>query len=909
VTNIERDKLEVDRILQEQGRLLANKAKSRWYNEGERSNKYFLNLLKRRGDKQEMRQLQIDGTIISDETEIRSHVTTFYNDLYNNTHPVDIDATFLNEMFTVDELHQRTISAPITLAELWAALKGVRATTPGPDGISNAYLKKLWDLVGPLILAAWEYSINGDQLPPSHKKSLLRLIPKAGKDLSQLKNWRPITLSNCDHKLITRLYNNRILRAVEKHISPTQTAYIKGRNIADNLRLLGAAVRLTEHEHDLDATVIALDAQKAFDSVQHEYLVHILNKIGLSTFVPIFRLLYKDLSNDILINGAIGEGYKLGNGVKQGDALSCSLFLLAMEPLIRNISANQRVTPITSTILPYTWPKILGYADDITVLTQNSNNCVNEIFYEYQRLTKASGLHLNADKTEKFNITGTHANDILLANHVMYNGTSYEVRNQNTIKINGIYYHLNAQQMALANYTLMKEKMCKHFTTWSRRDLSLLGKVQIIKTFGISQYLYSLAVTDLTTAQWSEAQKLMYKFLWNKHFLGNAAPHRIRKAIVTTPKEMGGLGMVEFNHIVQASRVRRFSLLRAAKHHPVERLQEVLGGYEYMRPTPKLAIDVVTSNVLKILRHNIETMQFDMRPGLAESDLILHKLVANCRLRWIIDPTKVNSIEYNMLRARRLRLVRDVIHGAPGDMRLLGRILRPRVREVVILLGQIYNDLDILDRDDSTMLYQAETATWLQAAAVSSSKIRRFLFPVACLTSTKLINMTEDVATALYRQINSIVSTRNKTNMYRLLHGDVYSGTRLVRFGLSEIDRCIRCFEAETSRHLLMECPYSMAVWRTLGVDPDDPLQILDGDLPKSEFETRAEFINLLVFRKIIMPPDILVKTVMVAFANRLSRRTKTTLYAKAAVERFATHAQWYHRPGGSPLRRRGGRL
>jgi len=280
-------------------------------------------------------------------------------------------------------------------------IKSIRATTPGPDGISNLYIKKLWNILGPIILDAWNYSIATNNLPPSHKTSLLRLIPKRDKNTSLIKNWRPITLSNCDHNLFTRLYNNRIQKAIENEITHTQTAYIKGRNISDNLRLLGAAVRLAENEDDKNATVIiTLDAQKAFDSENHQYITALLDRIGLQNFIPIFKLLYKDLRNDIIINGKIGKGYSLGNGVKQVDALSCSLFILAMEPLLRNIAKNNTITAVGSRTLNYTWPKIIGYADDVTIITENTNNSVKQIFHEYEKLTKASGLKLNADKTE-----------------------------------------------------------------------------------------------------------------------------------------------------------------------------------------------------------------------------------------------------------------------------------------------------------------------------------------------------------------------------------------------------------------------------------------------------------------------------------------------------------------------------
>ncbi len=67
------------------------------------------------------------------------------------------------------------------------------------------------------------------------------------KDTTLIKNWRPITLSNYDHNVITRLYNNRIRKAIENEITSTQTAYKKSRNISDNLRLFGAAVRLADN--------------------------------------------------------------------------------------------------------------------------------------------------------------------------------------------------------------------------------------------------------------------------------------------------------------------------------------------------------------------------------------------------------------------------------------------------------------------------------------------------------------------------------------------------------------------------------------------------------------------------------------------------------------------------------------
>ena len=121
--------------------------------------------------------------------------------------------------------------------------------------------------MGPLIVEAWKYSTVTGNLCPSHKVSFLKLIPKVGKDSKKLTNWRPITLSNCDHKLITKTYANRMSLAVAQKIESRQTAYMKGRLINGNLRALLGSINVTTIEENLDGLLVSLDARKAFDLV------------------------------------------------------------------------------------------------------------------------------------------------------------------------------------------------------------------------------------------------------------------------------------------------------------------------------------------------------------------------------------------------------------------------------------------------------------------------------------------------------------------------------------------------------------------------------------------------------------------------------------------------------------------
>ena len=166
-------------------------------------------------------------------------------------------------------------------------------------------------------------------------------------------------------------------------IKERQTAYIKGRIINDNIRAIMATIETANLETAIDGLIVSLDAKKAFDSVDHNYIELCLKKFGLSSFVKIFRILYKDLRTDIMINGRIVKGFSIKRGVKQGDALSCILFIMCMEPLLCNIENNPNIEPINSVKLNQNLPKAYAYADDVNCAIKNKDGTLQGIFAEY----------------------------------------------------------------------------------------------------------------------------------------------------------------------------------------------------------------------------------------------------------------------------------------------------------------------------------------------------------------------------------------------------------------------------------------------------------------------------------------------------------------------------------------------
>ncbi len=162
-------------------------------------------------------------------------------------------------------------------------------------------------------------------------------------------------------------------------------AYVPGRSVMDNIRSNFYIKNLCKSKK-IDGLLISLDVKKAFDSVSHDYIRETLWAYGFGDkFIQYFNTLYNGLSVKVLVNGFFSEKINIERGVKQGVALSCSLFILCMDPLIRNLNENKKIEPITfKSKLTYTVVKhkASGYADDIAIVCRSNLGSVQEVFFE-----------------------------------------------------------------------------------------------------------------------------------------------------------------------------------------------------------------------------------------------------------------------------------------------------------------------------------------------------------------------------------------------------------------------------------------------------------------------------------------------------------------------------------------------
>jgi hypothetical protein len=216
----------------------------------------------------------------------------------------------------------------------------------------------------------------------------------------------------------------------------------------------------------------------------------------------------------------------------------------------------------------------------------------------------------------------------------------------------------------------------------------------------------------------------------------------------------------------------------------------------------------------------------------------------------------------------------------------------PILREL-ITIGHLDHEDDLLQNTKNYYVYDNMQVRWRNLAGCKSAEIRDLFYKRDTIILTKTCQFENDTATRIYNKIRRISSIPLRTKALRFIHGDVYCGTRLVKFGLANYDTCIRCFSAETIIHLLIQCQFSINVWNTLGVNCASIEDILDPLVSEAEFEIRFAIIEMLVFRKIQMPPHKLVEVIFKRYANGLSKRKQLCVYAKNKLRIYEYIGQW----------------
>ena len=268
---------------------------------------------------------------------------------------------------------------------------GSNNSAAGPDGIPFAAWRSVARHAAPVLFKVLSALAGGELPPDGYNDGLLFLLPKKGTLLPD--DTRPISVTNSDNRIIAKAVVRSVSDFLFRTLLPNQKGFIPGRSFEDHIRELNELFyKMVESEPTsfLNSTdnffVLFMDTAKAFDSVDHSFILESIKRIGLP---PWFSSLVTGLLHSVRVKpafkGASDFWIDICRGVKQGCPLSPLLFVICYDVLLRRLDALGTVG-------------VYACADDLALSTPHFIN-----FWAAMRLvdsfSSASGLGVNRDKT------------------------------------------------------------------------------------------------------------------------------------------------------------------------------------------------------------------------------------------------------------------------------------------------------------------------------------------------------------------------------------------------------------------------------------------------------------------------------------------------------------------------------
>ena len=224
-------------------------------------------------------------------------------------------------------------------------------------------------------------------------------------------------------------------------VTSDQTAYISGRFIGESILLISDILDYM-YDAQIEGYIFAADMEKAFDSVDHNFIIATLEAYGFEpNFVQWVKTLLYDQKSCVMNNGHSMGYFNLERGTRQGDRISAFLFPLTIEVLFIMVRSNVNIRGLNTF---YNEIKLTACADDTTIFIKDFNSfCYICVFDQFQSF---SSLQLNMEKSELCGI------GVLKGVHIAFCRFKVVDLTRECIKILRVYFSYNSSLVGGKNF-------------------------------------------------------------------------------------------------------------------------------------------------------------------------------------------------------------------------------------------------------------------------------------------------------------------------------------------------------------------------------------------------------------------------------------------------------------------------
>lgn len=495
----------------------------------------------------------LTGIVATDTDSVLNSFEAFYRELYKEQQDnPDTHQQLLTSWEVPEGAVPEDIGAQISVQEVLDAIKSTDPNkAPGPDGITGWFYTLHAKRLAPLLSALFNELLNGHSVPAHMKKGLITTIFKGKGDPLDIDNRRPITLLNIDYKILSKILNSRLLKILDKLINPRQAGFCPNRSIFSNIVLLSMVI---DKVHSLnEGSALMIDFFKAFDSISHNAIRRTLQHIGLpNNLIALIMSMYAGSSSQVSVNGRLSKSFPVERGTKQGDPLSPTIFVLVIECLSRALAAAKLKGLPADESGKFNFHSLL-FADDLLLMCRD-NDDFSKAWATLQLYCSATTSKVNLNKTHWLGIPVPAVVDMGIA-EVPDSGEKYLGI---TFCSTGIVPQVPGK---LKEIRVLLESI-------HHLPLSLIGKVNVLKTYALSKLNYICYIHPMTPSDVDSLNNTIKWFLWSRE--KKEGDRRYRAGIslqrLWPDKLQGGLNLYHFG---ARSPSQLASLhFRALKRHP-----------------------------------------------------------------------------------------------------------------------------------------------------------------------------------------------------------------------------------------------------------------------------------------------------------------------------------------------------
>ena len=366
----------------------------------------------------------------SSKTKLRSDIPNLYMDSENMTENDTEKANVLGGFFAkvqtkepdwIWELPEKPepkfkIDFEITEDIILKKLQKLKiAKSPGPDGLHPRVIKELMHVLVKPFAIIFQTSINTGTLPQEWKMSNITAIYKKG-DKHDPGNYRPVSLTSIMCRTLESIIRDAMLKYLKKNglISKKQFGFLQGRStVLQLLKVIDKWTEILDRGGCID--VIYMDFMKAFDTVPHNRLMHVLESYGIGG--PLLTWIQQFLTGRkqrVVVSGQTSQWYDVISGVPQGSVLGPVLFVVYINTMLEVTKAEDIYLFADDTKLF----KEISSVEDIYDLQTDVDGLYDWTLYSFLRFhpNKCTAMRVTRGDTDAHGPCSYNMNEVRLKN-------------------------------------------------------------------------------------------------------------------------------------------------------------------------------------------------------------------------------------------------------------------------------------------------------------------------------------------------------------------------------------------------------------------------------------------------------------------------------------------------------------